>query len=442
MSSCRAPAGSPCRTGKSKVAIGYHTARFRLVPSLAKSLTIDTPALRKPGKAWTELPRPAAAATEPGGHVRIGYARASTVRQSLDTQLDSLRAAGVTRVFAEKISTRATTRPELDNALALAREIRASGVAVTLVVHEHKRLGRGIELAALAEQLKASDIGLVFLSGELQGSHDPSGVVFTVLAALSGMEREYIRDRTLEGHESARARGKTIGGATVTDEDMLSMALHLRQRNHSLRDIAARLVITTGKKKGRHPSPATVLRLLRDHDQATEHAGGGSPAAADTMVVPGVRTPLPVDRRDPTPDLRRYDQLLTRTPSAKPPEPEHTATQPDTPAEPVQRPRASAPESARAWAARVTRWRTAPGPVSELVSLTRDPELGEWTVTDHDGTHLGALAREVRVGGGRGRWKARDRHGARLTGRGPWATRDDALVGLLGYYIDRQTVRT
>jgi DNA invertase Pin-like site-specific DNA recombinase len=84
--------------------------------------------------------------------------------------------------------------------------------------------------------------------------------VFTVLAAMSGMGREYIRDRTLEGHESARKRGKTIGGAGVTDESMLSMALHLR-------DIPARLVITTGKKKGQHPSPATVMRMLREHDE-------------------------------------------------------------------------------------------------------------------------------------------------------------------------------
>ncbi|MFG6201050.1 recombinase family protein [Nonomuraea sp. JJY05] len=120
----------------------------------------------------------------------------------------------------------------------------------------------------MAEHLRAAGIGLQFLSGELQGSHDPSGVAFTVLAALSGMEREYIRDRTLEGHESARNRGKTIGGATVTDESMLSMALHLRGQNLSLRDIAARLVITRGKKKGQHPSPATVLRLLRDHGEA------------------------------------------------------------------------------------------------------------------------------------------------------------------------------
>ncbi|MFD4356774.1 recombinase family protein [Nocardia sp. NPDC058518] len=222
---------------------------------------------RQREQTWIELPRPAAATAESGGHVRIGYARASTVRQSLDTQLDSLRAAGIGRIFSEKISTRALNRPELDKAVALAREIRASGAAVTLVVHEHKRLGRGIELAALAEQLKAADIGLEFLTGELQGSHDPSGVVFTVLAALSGMEREYIRDRTLEGHDSARQRGKTIGGAAVVDDAMLSMALHLRESNHSLRDIAARLVITKGKKKGQHPSPATMMRLLRDHEQ-------------------------------------------------------------------------------------------------------------------------------------------------------------------------------
>ncbi|WP_431899810.1 recombinase family protein [Nonomuraea sp. bgisy101] len=267
MTSCSAPAGSPCRTGKGKVAVQYHTARFRLVPSLAKTLSVATPPVRKPGSLWVELPRPPAAGAEPAGRMRIGYARASTVRQSLDTQLDALKAARVARVFAEKISTRAVVRPELERAVALAAEMRASGLAVTLVVHEHKRLGRGIELAALAEQLRAADIGLEFLSGELQGSYDPTGIVFTVLAALSGMEREYIRDRTLEGHESARTRGKTIGGATVTDEAMLSMALHLRGQNLSLRDIAARLVITRGKKKGQHPSPATVLRMLREHDE-------------------------------------------------------------------------------------------------------------------------------------------------------------------------------
>ncbi|MDQ2873845.1 MAG: recombinase family protein [Actinomycetota bacterium] len=96
--------------------------------------------------------------------------------------------------------------------------------------------------------------------------------MFTVLAALSGMEREYIRDRTVDGHESARARGQAIGGAAVTDDAMLAFALHLRDQELSLRDIAARLVIAAGKKKGQHPSPATVLRMLREHDAQTANA--------------------------------------------------------------------------------------------------------------------------------------------------------------------------
>ncbi|MER7850604.1 hypothetical protein ABTZ03_42495 [Kitasatospora sp. NPDC096077] len=54
---------------------------------------------------------------------------------------------------------------------------------------------------------------------------------------------------------------------------MLSMALHLRDREMSLRDIAKRLVITTGAKKGQHLSPATVMRMLREHDQLTAKTG-------------------------------------------------------------------------------------------------------------------------------------------------------------------------
>lgn len=50
----------------------------------------------------------------------------------------------------------------------------------------------------------------------------------------------------------------------VTGESMLSVARHLRGQEMSLRDIAKRLVITTGAKKGRHLSPATVMRMLRE----------------------------------------------------------------------------------------------------------------------------------------------------------------------------------
>ncbi|WP_234384422.1 hypothetical protein [Streptomyces sp. MMG1121] len=112
----------------------------RLVPQLAKALGVPTPAVRKPGSAWTEPPRPVSAGAEPLGHVRLGHARASTARHSLDAQLDSLADAGVPRVLSEEISTRATRRPELEGAVKLAGEIRSSGVAVT---HEQAATAAG-----------------------------------------------------------------------------------------------------------------------------------------------------------------------------------------------------------------------------------------------------------------------------------------------------------
>jgi hypothetical protein len=196
------------------VAAQYHTARFRLVPHLAKALSVSVPPLRRPGSAWTELPRPPTPDAVSAGHVRIGYARASTVRQLLDTQVDSLRAAGVIRVFAEKISTRAVTRPELDKAVGLASEMRALGVAVTIVVHEHKRLGRGIELAALAEQLRAAGIGLEFLTGELQGSHDQSGVVFAGWMRTTPSSGGFSTTRSF----SRRSRNTTLARSTARRE--------------------------------------------------------------------------------------------------------------------------------------------------------------------------------------------------------------------------------
>ncbi|WP_344547150.1 recombinase family protein [Actinomadura fulvescens] len=64
--------------------------------------------------------------------IRIGYARCSTMGQELDSQLVALRAAGCTRVFSEKISTRVKVRPELAAALALCRDIRSAAPGQTV----------------------------------------------------------------------------------------------------------------------------------------------------------------------------------------------------------------------------------------------------------------------------------------------------------------------
>ncbi|MFI7343814.1 recombinase family protein [Streptomyces sp. NPDC050085] len=270
MSTCTAPAGSPCRTTAGKVALKYHTARFQLVPALRAELHVATPAVRHPGSLWTALPTVKPAATATPMEVRLGYARVSTRTQEIQSQIDALESSGVHRLFQERISTRVRERPEMKAALAAAREYRSLGAKVTLVVHEMKRLGRGaLELLKVAEELRDAEIELEFLTGPLAGKHNPAGhgaALFAFFAAMAESERDYIRDKTLEGQETARTKGKAIGGTKVSDEDMLATALRLRDQEHlSLREIASRLVIRTGKKRGQHPAPATVMRMLREH---------------------------------------------------------------------------------------------------------------------------------------------------------------------------------
>ncbi|MFI8244422.1 recombinase family protein [Streptomyces sp. NPDC085866] len=100
----------------------------------------------------------------------------------MQSQLDALRPV-CNRILSEKISTRVKTRPELEKALKLAYDIKeaAPDQEVILTVHELKRLARNA-----AE--------LMTLSGQLQ-------------AAGVQLERNYIREKTLEGQVTAAAKG-------------------------------------------------------------------------------------------------------------------------------------------------------------------------------------------------------------------------------------------
>lgn len=105
--------------------------------------------------------------------------------------------------------------------------------------------------------------------GEAGGAQSPRQGVLDVGVAAHQARCTPTAARRLPWVELPRTRGETIGGAAVTDDAMLGMALHLRAQAVSLRNITARLVITKGKKKGRHFSPATVMRMLHDHETST-----------------------------------------------------------------------------------------------------------------------------------------------------------------------------
>ena len=68
----------------------------------------------------------------------IGYARVSTDDQKLEAQTDALTEAGAERVFADKISGSARSRPQLDQMLDHLREDDV------VVVTKYDRLARSL----------------------------------------------------------------------------------------------------------------------------------------------------------------------------------------------------------------------------------------------------------------------------------------------------------
>ena len=137
----------------------------------------------------------------------IGYARVSTSDQSLDRQLDELRANGCERVFSEAASgKRGAHRPQWEACLA---HLRAGD---TLVVVELSRLGRNTgDLGRLLDDLDQRGIGLTILNLGIDTKTPAGRLIFTIIGAVAAMERELLIERTQSGLAAARARGR-VGG--------------------------------------------------------------------------------------------------------------------------------------------------------------------------------------------------------------------------------------
>jgi hypothetical protein len=88
------------------------------------------------------------------GPMLIGYARVSTLEQSLDLQTDALNRAGCEKLFTDKAGGARAARPGLDQALAHLRK------GDTLVVWKLDRLGRSIRhLIETVGQLQERRVG-------------------------------------------------------------------------------------------------------------------------------------------------------------------------------------------------------------------------------------------------------------------------------------------
>ncbi|MGO9005952.1 MAG: recombinase family protein [Beijerinckiaceae bacterium] len=150
-----------------------------------------------------------------------GYARVSTDGQTLDNQVEALKAAGVEKIFNEKGAGARADRPQL--AKMLATIAKKDVVIVTRL----DRLARSTrDLLNIIEALKEQGAAFRSLGDQWADTTTPHGrLMLTVLGGLAEFERELIRARTSEGRARAKARGQHMGRRPTLNADQQQMAL-------------------------------------------------------------------------------------------------------------------------------------------------------------------------------------------------------------------------
>jgi DNA invertase Pin-like site-specific DNA recombinase len=180
----------------------------------------------------------------------VGYARVSTLEQTLDLQQDALTAAGCERIFTDTASGSRADRTGLDEALRFLRDGQD-----TLVVWRLDRLGRSLRhLIDTIGALQEREIGFRSLQEQIDTTTSGGKLVFHVFGALAEFERDLIRERTQAGLTAARVRGRLGGRPKALDprEAQMAQALYADKSN-SIDDICRTLRI----------SRATLYRYIK-----------------------------------------------------------------------------------------------------------------------------------------------------------------------------------
>lgn len=151
----------------------------------------------------------------------FAYCRVSTAEQDTETQILAIRKAGYevqdSRIISEVVSggMQAMQRPEFK---ALVEHKLEAGDR--LVVLKLDRLGRdSIDIQTTIKQLQEKQIEVVSLDmPTVKNITGAEGMLMMqLLAAFAQFERERIKERTREGLERAKAKGKKMGRPVATE---------------------------------------------------------------------------------------------------------------------------------------------------------------------------------------------------------------------------------
>ena len=159
------------------------------------------------------------------------YARVSTDQQStgLESQVRILRdycakndITNYELFTDEGISGTKSSRPALDRMIAAVN----NGEISSVIVYSFSRFARSTTHLLNALQIfKTKNVAFVSITEKIDTSTPVGLAVFSILAAISQLERDLIAERVKAGLANARAKGKLIGRKKMRDSDLIRKLL-------------------------------------------------------------------------------------------------------------------------------------------------------------------------------------------------------------------------
>lgn len=166
----------------------------------------------------------------------IGYARVSTIGQSLEVQLEQLQSCHY--IFQEKVSGKDLERPELNK---LMKYVRKGDV---VIVTKLDRLARSTkDLLEIVEDFNKRQVALRILNMNLDTSTPTGKLMLTMLGAIAEFERQLMLERQKEGIAKAKENGK-YKGRKPTAMLKAGEALAMREKGFKQAKICSELGIS------------------------------------------------------------------------------------------------------------------------------------------------------------------------------------------------------
>ncbi|MGK9326689.1 recombinase family protein [Aerococcus urinaeequi] len=188
--------------------------------------------------------------------MKYGYARVSTAKQDLQTQINALEAENCQVIYQDKLSGRDSKRPQF---LKLLSKLKAGDM---LVVTKLDRLARSTQEALkIIKDLFDREVTVHILNlGRIENT--PTGkLIYTVFSAFADFERDLIVERTQEGKALARQNGTLKDGRPPKyKKAQLDHALALK-KEHTYTEITA----MTGISK------STLIRYQKKVERVDEN---------------------------------------------------------------------------------------------------------------------------------------------------------------------------